>query len=318
MKVINFLNKAEKPLFSFEILPPLKGHTIQSIYEAIDPLLEFNPININVTYHQEEIAYKQHKSGLLEKKTIWKRPGTVAISASIKYKYQNIIVVPHIICGGFTKEETENALIDLNFLGMNNILALRGDPPRSHRTFIPEEGGHEHTLGLINQIMNMNKGIYLEEELQNTESTDFSIGIAGYPEKHIEAPNIDTDLKFLKEKIDAGAEYIVTQMFFDNTKYFDFVAKCRNFGINVPIVPGIKPLRNFNDYKMIPMVFNISFPQNLVSEIEKCKNNDDVKRVGIEWCIAQTRELMSYGVPALHFFTIGRSDNVFEIAKAIY
>ncbi len=318
MKVINFLKSAKRTLFSFEILPPLKGHTIQSIYETIDPLLEFNPININVTYHQEETSYRQLKNGLLEKKTIWKRPGTVAISASIKYKYQNIIVVPHLICGGFSKEETENALIDLNFLGMNNILALRGDPPRAQRTFMPEENGHENTIGLIRQIIDMNKGIYLDEELRNIESTNFSVGIAGYPEKHIEAPNMETDLKYLKEKIDAGAEYIVTQMFFDNSKYFDFVDKCRKIGIDVPIVPGIKPIRNFSDFKLIPMIFNISYPQTFVDAIQQCTNNEQVKQVGIEWCISQTRELIKYGVPALHFFTIGKSDNVFEIAKAIF
>lgn len=318
MKVIDIFNNSKKTLFSFEILPPLKGHTIKSIYETIDPLMEFNPVNINVTYHQEETVYKRHKSGLLEKKTIWKRPGTVAISAAIKNRYPSVTIVPHIICGGFSKEETENALIDLHFLGMDNILALRGDPPKSQRTFIPEHGGHEHTLGLIQQIVNMNNGIYLDEELQNTEATDFSIGIAGYPEKHIEAPNIETDMKYLKEKIDAGAEYIVTQMFFNNSKYFQFVENCKKTGINVPVVPGIKPIRNFNDYKMLPMIFNISFPQELVTEIEKCKTDEDVKRVGIEWSIFQAKELIKNNAPAIHFFTIGKSDNVYEIAKNIF
>lgn len=318
MKVIDNLKNVDKTQFSFEILPPLKGHTINSIYDTIDPLMEFKPININVTYHQEETVYKRHKSGLLEKKTVWKRPGTVAISAAIRYKYLNVTIVPHIICGGFSKEETENALIDLHFLGMNNILALRGDPPKSQRTFIAEEGGHEHTTGLIQQIIDMNNGMYLDEELQYTEATDFCIGIAGYPEKHVEAPNLETDMKFLKEKIDKGAEYIVTQMFFDNSKYLSFVENCKKAGINVPIIPGIKPLRNLNDFKMLPMVFNISFPQELVSEIEKCKNDNEIKNVGIEWSIMQAKQLVENKVPAIHFFTIGKADNVYEIAKKVF
>jgi methylenetetrahydrofolate reductase (NADPH) len=318
VKVINYFNKSEKTHFSFEILPPLKGHTIKSIYETIDPLMEFNPININVTYHQEETVYKRHESGLLEKKTIWKRPGTVAISAAIKYKYHNVSIVPHLICGGFTKEETENALIDLHFLGMHNILALRGDPPKSERIFIPEDGGHQHTIGLIEQIMNMNKGKYLDDNLQNSDATNFCIGIAGYPEKHIEAPNLETDLKYLKDKVDAGAEYIITQMFFENKKYFEFVEKCKSVGINVPIIPGLKPIRNFNDFRLLPSIFNISFPQDLVKEITKCKTDSEVKKVGIEWSIFQSKELMKNHIPDLHFFTIGKSDNVYEIAKAIF
>jgi len=317
MKVVDILKSSEKTRFSFELLPPLKGHNIEEIYRAIDPLLEFNPININVTYHQEETVYKRVPSGFLEKKTIRKRPGTVAISAAIKYKYPNVIVVPHLICGGFTKEETENALIDLHFLGMENLLVLRGDPPKSRREFSAEAGGHDHTLGLIEQIMNLNKGLYLDEDLQNKECTDFSLGVAGYPEKHLEAPNMNTDLKYLKKKIDAGAEYIVTQMFFDNNKYFDFVRLCRENGITVPIVPGVKPILTLNDMKVLPLIFNIDIPFELVSELEKCKTDQDAFQVGVEWATQQSKELIQFGVPVIHYFTIGKSDSIKQIAKAV-
>ncbi len=280
--------------------------------------MEYNPLNINVTYHQEETVYKRLPSGLLERKTVRKRPGTVAISAAIKYRYSGVIVVPHLICGGFTKEETENALIDLHFLGMQNLLVLRGDPPKSRREFQAEDGGHKYTLDLIKQIMNLNKGLYLDEELQNKECTDFSLGVAGYPEKHIEAANIKTDLKYLKMKIEAGAEYIVTQMFFDNQKYFDFVKLCREEGITVPIIPGIKPILTLNDMKVLPLIFNIDIPYELASELEKCKNNDDASNVGNEWAIMQSKELIKFGAPVLHYFTIGKSENICKIAKAVF
>lgn len=318
MKVVNYLKKKDKTYFSFEILPPLKGHNIKGIYDKIIPLMEFSPLNINVTYHQEETIYKRHDSGLLEKKIIRKRPGTVAISAAIKYKFPKIITVPHIICGGFTKEDTEYALLDLHFLGIQNLLIVRGDPPKGQREFIPEPNGNIHSIDLINQIMNINKGIYLDDELQNTEAMDFSIGIAGYPEKHIEAPNKETDMYYLKKKIEAGAEYIVTQMFFDNDKYFQFVKDCRKEGINVPIVPGIKPIRNKRDLELIPMIFNIDVPNDLVKEINKCQNNKQVYQVGIDWAIQQSKELVAKKVPAVHYFTIGKSDNIKEIVKHVF
>lgn len=318
MKVIEHFSKDSKTHFSFELLPPLKGHNIEMIYKTIDNLIEFDPLNINITYHQEEAVYKKHSSGLLEKKSVRKRPGTVAISAAIKYKYPSVHVVPHIICGGFTKDATEYALIDLNFLGIKDLLVLRGDPSKNERYFRPEEEGHANASELVKQIIDMNQGKYLDKELENRTHTDFSIGVAGYPEKHIEAANMDADLDYLKQKVDAGADYIVTQMFFDNQKYFDFVENCRAVGINVPIIPGLKPITNFSDLAMLPKVFNIDIPHDLVKEVTKCRSSKDAFRIGIEWGIQQSKELIEFGVPALHFFTIGISDNIRAIAKEVF
>ena len=317
MKVIDKIKKAKNTLFTFEILPPLKGHTIDEIYAAIDPLIEFNPAYINITYHQQEVVYKNRTDGFLEKKIIRKRPGTVAIAAAIKNKYK-ITVVPHIICGGFTKEETEDALIDLHFLGINNLLVLRGDPVPGNKRFISEPGGHKYSSELIEQIMNLNKGKYLHEHLMNAMPTDFSVGVAGYPEKHFEAPNMDIDLENLKLKIDKGAEYIVTQMFFDNKKYFDFVDKCRNMDIDVPIIPGIKPVATLNDARLLPQTFHIDLPNDLMGEIKKCKSNKEVRQVGVEWAVMQSKELIQKGVPGIHYYTLDQSDNICKIAKAVF
>lgn len=318
MKLVDKLYNTKKTYFSFEILPPMKGGSMADIYSVIDPLMEFDPMNINVTYHQQEVVYKQVGKDLLEKKAVRKRPGTVAISAAIKYRYQKPIVVPHLICGGFTKEETEDALIDLNFLDMTNLLVLRGDPPANQKYFTVEKGGHDHTTSLIQQIMNLNKGIYCDEDLQNKTKTNFSLGVAGYPEKHNEAPNMKSDLKYLKMKIDDGAEYIVTQMFFDNQKYYEFVDLCRKEGINVPIVPGIKPVSVKKDLELLPQVFNIDIPDELASEIANAKDNKAVYQIGIEWTAKQSKELIEYGVPAVHYYTIGKSDNIKEIAKSVF
>lgn len=318
MKVIDLINKSEKTLFSFELLPPLKGHNISSVYRTIDPLLEFRPSFINVTYHQEEVVYKKREDGLLEKKTVRKRPGTVAISAAIKYKYPGVEVVPHIICGGFTREETEYALIDFHYLGIDNILALRGDAAKNQRTFIPEKEGHAHAGSLVSQIRNMNRGKFLDDELLNAFSTDFCVGVAGYPEKHLESPNLAYDMKYLKEKIDAGAEYIVTQMFFDNRKYFSFVEACRREGINVPIIPGLKPVCTIREITTLPQVFNIDIPEELVARVMACKTNEEAFRAGIEWSIMQSQELIRYGVPVLHYFSVGISENIRQIAKAVF
>jgi methylenetetrahydrofolate reductase (NADPH) len=318
MKVIDHIKNAKKTLFSFELLPPLKGHNIQGIYKTIDPLLEFNPSFINITYHQEEVVYKKHVSGLLEKKSVRKRPGTVAISAAIKYKYPSVDVVPHLICGGFTKEDTEYALIDFHFLGINNLLAIRGDPPKSLRVFVPEKDGNAYGSELVEQIVAMNRGKYLDEGLENTFATDFCVGVAGYPEKHIESPNITSDLAYLKKKIDAGAEYIITQMFFDNKKYFDFVTNCRNAGINVPIIPGLKPINTLKDMYILPQVFNIDIPEDLVKELRSCKSNDDAFHAGIEWGIHQSKELIKFGAPVVHYFTIGISENIRQIAASVF
>ncbi len=253
----------------------------------------------------------------MERRIIRKRPGTVAISAAIANKY-NVTVVPHLICGGFTKEETEDVLIDLHFLGMHNLLVLRGDPQKGQRAFIPEHGGHEHTVDLIKQIYDMNKGIYLDEELQNPEHTHFSVGVAGYPEKHYEAPNNDLDMQFLKDKVEAGGEYIVTQMFFDNSKFFDFAERCRAAGITVPIVPGIKPITHMKDVDVLPRVFHIDIPNDLVKEVRKCKTNEEAKEAGVEWTTMQSLELKNAGVPAIHYYTIGISDNIKKIATRVF
>jgi methylenetetrahydrofolate reductase (NADPH) len=318
MRLIERLRNAKKTYFSFEILPPLKGRNISEIYKVIDRLIEFEPLNINVTYHQQEVVYREHKNGIIEKKTIRKRPGTVAIAAAINYKYRNTIVVPHLICGGFTRNETEDALIDLNFLGIHNILALRGDPPANQKYFKAEKDGNQYASELVEQIMRMNKGLYVDEELINTEKTDFSVGVAGYPEKHVEAPNLEQDMLNLKKKIDAGADYIVTQMFFDNEKFFSFVKKCRKIGIDVPIIPGLKPLVKKKDLYVLPQIFNVDIPQELTKAVLKAKNDAEVWHIGQEWTIAQSKELIAHNVPEVHYFTVSKAENVREIIKKLF
>jgi methylenetetrahydrofolate reductase (NADPH) len=318
MKVVDHLRNANgKTLFSLEILPPLKGENIKNLFSNIDPLMEFKPPFIDVTYHREEYVYRKKEGGLLEKSTTRKRPGTVGICAAIQNHYK-VDTVPHIICGGFSKEETENALIDLHFLGVDNILVLQGDPIKSESKFIPEPDGYRYASELLEQVTRMNKGYYLDEELQNTTPTDFCIGVAGYPEKHYNAPNLKTDLKYLKLKVDLGAQYIVTQMFFNNAKYFEFVDKCREAGINVPIIPGIKPLTAKVQLNVLPKTFYLDLPEALVDEAEKCKDNASLKEVGIEWCIQQSKELIKAGVPTLHFYSMGKSDPIYRIAKALF
>jgi len=317
MKVTEHLAKAKKPIFSLEILPPLKGRGIQSIYDGIDPLMEFGPSFINVTYHREEFVYKKREKGYLEKIAIKKRPGTVGICAAIVNKYK-VDAVPHIICGGFTKEETENALIDLNFLGIDNALLLRGDPIKTESAFVSEADGHSYAVDLVKQVVGLNKGLYMDEDLQNANPTNFCIGVAGYPEKHFEAPNLKNDLKYLKQKIDAGAEYIVTQLFYDNEKFKSFVNLCRSEGITVPIIPGIKPISNKNQILSLPKFFHIDLPDDLVDAIEKCKNDDEVKQVGIDWAIQQSKDLIDFGVPCIHYYTMGKSVSTREVIKAVF
>ncbi|MCU0439489.1 MAG: methylenetetrahydrofolate reductase [NAD(P)H] [Raineya sp.] len=315
-KITEYIKNSEKTLFSFEILPPLKGESIQQLFKAIEPLMEIKPKFIDVTYHREEYVYKKRENGLLERQRIKKRPGTVGICAAIM-NYFKIDAVPHIICGGFSKEETENALIDLQFLGIDNVLVLRGDAIKSEGTFIPEPNGHAYASELLEQVVKMNTGKYLEDGLQ-ASATNFCIGVAGYPEKHFEAPNLNTDLKYLKLKQDLGADYIVTQMFFDNQKYFDFVAKCREIGITIPIIPGLKPITTKKQLTVLPSIFHIDMPDTLVKSIEKCKTNDEVKQVGIEWGIQQSKELMFAGVPVLHYYSMSKSDAVKQIAEALF
>lgn len=316
MKVIDHIQAAKSTLFSFEILPPLKGKSIQSIYDGIDPLMEFKPKFINVTYHREEFIYKERDHGLLEKIAIRKRPGTVGICAAIMNKY-DVDAVPHLICGGFSKEETENALIDLQFLGIDNVLALRGDSIKTETNFRPHPMGHKYAVELIEQIVEMNSGNYTTEDYQ-LEPTDFCIGTAGYPEKHFEAMNLTTDLIHLKTKVDAGASYIVTQMFFDNQKYFDFVDACRASGINVPIIPGLKPLKTMEHASFLPKFFHIDFPQTLSKEIVKCKDNKAISELGIEWGKQQSKELKAAGVPCIHYYTMSNSSSVKAIATEIF
>lgn len=318
MKVTEHIKKADgETLFTFEVLPPLKGQNIKSLFDHMDPLMEFNPPFVDVTYHREEYVYKKRENGLLERKTVRKRPGTVGICAAIQNNYK-VDAVPHIICGGFTKEDTENALIDLNFLGIDNVLLLQGDTRKPEREFVPEPGGHAYASELIEQVVDLNNGIYLDEELENAKPSDFCIGVAGYPEKHFAAPNMETDLKFLKLKVDKGACYIVTQMFFDNQHYFDFVKKCREAGIKVPIIPGLKPVTSKRQLTILPQLFHVDLPMELTKELEKCDTNEQVKQVGIEWAIAQSKELVEFGVPTLHFYSMGKSGSVYEVAKELF
>ncbi|MCF4101996.1 methylenetetrahydrofolate reductase [NAD(P)H] [Gillisia sp. M10.2A] len=318
MKITEHIKAAKgKTLFSFEILPPLKGQHIQSIFDGIDPLMEFNPPFIDVTYHREEYVYIEQPNGFLEKRVVRKRPGTVGICAAIQNKY-GIDAVPHILCGGFTKEDTENFLIDLDFLGIKNVMALRGDAVKSETYFKPEPKGNNFASDLVIQISQMNDGKYLDTPLEKNHTTDFCVGVAGYPEKHMEAPSLDNDIEKLKAKVAAGAEYVVTQMFFDNKKYFEFVEKCRLSGITVPIIPGLKPLATKRQLTNIPHRFHVDMPEALISEVTKCHNNEEVREVGVEWCIAQSKELIASGVDVLHYYSMGKSTNIHKIASSVF
>ena len=316
-KVTEHIKNAKSTLFSLEILPPSTGESIHKLFDNLAPLMEFKPKFIDVTYHREEYVFKKMPNGLLEQKSIRKRPGTVSICAALMHKF-DVDTVPHIICGGFTKEETEYALIDLNFLGIDNVLALRGDCIKGQKTFEPSPGGHNYANELVSQIHSMNKGLYLSDELQNPTPTKFCIGVAGYPEKHFEAPNLKTDLKFLKQKIENGADYIVTQMFFDNKKFFEFVDKCRAEGINVPIIPGLKPITSKAQVYNLPRHFFIDMPEDLIDAIDNCSTDSDVKNVGIEWAIEQSKELIKHQVPCLHFYSMGKSTAIQQIASKLF
>jgi len=316
MKVIDHINQATKPLISFEILPPLKGKGIQSLYNHMDPLMEFNPAFINVTYHRSEHVFKKKQDGTFEKVVVKKRPGTESICAAIMNKY-NVDTVPHLICGGFGVNETEDALINLNYLGIDNVLVLRGDAAKNEASFEAEPGGHAYAIDLLKQVTNLNEGVYLEEELKNTSKTKFCIGVAGYPEKHFEAPNMDTDLQYLKQKVDAGADYIVTQMFFDNAKYYAFVNACREIGITVPIIPGLKPIYTKKQLTVLPKIFHIDLPTALSNEVMKCKNDEEVEKVGAAWLLDQSKDLQKSGVPVLHYYTLGRPGLICDVVKEL-
>lgn len=317
MKLVDHIKSANETLFSFEILPPLKGGSIESLFSGIESLMEFKPSFVDVTYHREEFVMRKRPDGSYDKVSIRKRPGTVAICAAIMQRF-HVEAVPHIICGGFSRDETENALIDLNFLGIDNVLAIRGDNQSGERNFTPEPGGNKNALELIRQVKDMNNGIYLDEELKNPNPTNFCIGAAGYPEKHIDAMNLDNDLNFLKQKVEAGAQFVTTQMFFDNSKFFEFVERCRNAGITVPIIPGIKPITRKRQMYNLPKIFNIDIPLALTEAMDSVKTDQDAYRVGIEWCAEQCKELKKEGVPVLHFYTMGLSKATKEIASQLF
>lgn len=318
MKVTEYFEKADgQTLISFEVLPPLKGGSMKAIFDTLDPLMEFKPPFIDVTYHREEFIYKRKETGYYEKTAIRKRPGTVGICASIMHRY-GVDAVPHLICGGFSKEDTENVLIDLNFLGINNVLALRGDAAIFEDKFKPEEGGHSFAIDMVRQIEEMNNGRYLDSDIEQGERSNFCIGIAGYPEKHFEAPNFFYDLDFTRQKVEAGADFIVTQMFFDNQKYFDYVKACRDAGINVPIVPGLKPLTRKYQLNSIPRKFHVDFPEPLVKEMQKASGRDAIQQVGIDWCISQSKELREAGVPCLHYYTMGDAETIRRVAEEVF
>ena len=318
MKITEHLKQATgKTLFSFEIIPPKKGNSIEELYRNIDPLMEFKPPFIDVTTSREEYIYITKENGLLDRKITRMRPGTVGICAAIKHKYQ-VDTVPHILCGGFSKEETEYLLVDCHYLGIQNIMALRGDSMPHQKYFEATKGGNVYAKDLVKQIQNLNRGTYLHDVVETEYQSDFCIGVAGYPEKHIEAPSLQTDLKRLKEKVDAGADYVVTQMFFNNQKYFDFVQAAREIGISVPIIPGIKPIAVKKHLQVLPQVFKIDLPEVLIAEVEKCTNNSQVRQVGIEWAIQQSKELLEAKVPVLHYYSMGKSSNIQKIANVLF
>jgi len=317
MNVTDIIKNSDKTVFSFELLPPLKGNDASKIYRTVESLVDFDPKYINITTHRDEMVYIEAADGTIEKRTVRKRPGTVAIAAAIQHKY-DIPVVPHILCGGFSKSETEHVLIDLNFMGVNNVLALRGDGLKTDHIFQPDPNGYANATELVEQIVNLRQGKYLEADLKNNTPLDFCIGVAGYPEKHFEAPNLETDLAYLKQKVDNGADYIVTQMFFDNQLYYDFVDKCRAIGIDVPIIPGVKPINLKNQLTVLPKLFSISLPHDLATALDGCKNDDDAKVVGTEWAIHQSKDLVAHNVPSLHIYTYGVTDNTRKIIKAVF
>lgn len=318
MKVTEHISNANgKTMFSFEIIPPQKGKNIQELYRNIDPLMEFNPPFIDVTTSREEYVYIQRENGLLDRQITRMRPGTVGICAAIKHKY-DVDTIPHVLCGGFTKEETEYLLVDCHYLGIQNVMALRGDAMKHQRYFESSKGGHQYAVQLVDQIQNLNCGRYLHDVQEADDRSDFCIGVAGYPEKHVEAPSLDSDLRRLKEKVDAGADYVVTQMFFNNERYFQFVEKAKAMGIEVPIIPGIKPVAVKRHLTVLPQVFNIDLPEDLISAMEKCKTNADIRQVGIEWAIQQSKELKAAGVPVLHYYSMGKSDNIQAIARELF
>ncbi|MBQ7461297.1 MAG: methylenetetrahydrofolate reductase [Bacteroidaceae bacterium] len=318
MKVIDILNGKRRPFASFELVPPLKGSDASRLYQSLDPLMEFNPPFINITCHRDEIEYVPNADGTFTRMTLAKRPGTVAIVAAIMRRYPELEIVPHVICGGSSRSRVESELLDLHFLGIKNIMALRGDALPGQKHFIPEPDGFSHSSELVSMISDLNRGQYLDPTVKGGLCTDFCIGVAGYPEKHFEAANIETDIEHLRKKVEAGASYIVTQMFFDNSKFLHFIDKCRKAGIDVPIIPGLKPISSKKQIDLLPRSFHIDIPQPLVSLLDKTKTADDAYKLGIEWAIQQSRDLLEHGFPAIHYYTMAKPDNVCQIVRAVF
>ena len=318
MKVIDILNSSQKPFASFELVPPLKGSDVSRLYDSIDPLMQFQPPFINITCHRDEVEYVPNGDGSYRKMTLAKRPSTIAIVAAFMRRYPHLEIVPHVICGGASQSRVESELLDLHFLGIQNVVALRGDAIPGQRFFIPEADGFSHSSELVAMIRHLNGGQYLDPTVKNGLSTDFCVGVAAYPEKHFEAANLDVDIQHLKQKVEAGADYIVTQMFFDNQQYFHFVERLREVGITVPVIPGLKPISSQRQIDLLPRSFHIDIPQALVNEINKTKTADAVYQVGIEWAIAQSRDLLAHGAPAIHYYTMAKPDNVCQIVEKVF
>lgn len=316
-KVIDILKRSRSPFASFELVPPLKGSDVSKLYSSIEPLMEFAPPFLNVTCHRDEVEYHENSDGTYTRMTLAKRPGTIAIVAAIMKRF-SIDIVPHVICGGASKHKIESEMLDLHFLGIDNVVALRGDAIPGQRFFIPDPEGFAHTDELVGMISNLNKGRYLDPTVVNGLPTDFSIGVAGYPEKHYEAANMDTDIQHLKEKVEKGADYVITQMFFDNARYYDFVDRCRKAGITVPIIPGLKPISVPRQIDLLPRSFHLDIPQDLVNEILKAKTKEQVYEAGVAWCVAQSQDLLRHGVPAIHYYTMGKADNIRKIVKTVF
>lgn len=317
MKVVDLIKNTDNTAFSFEVLPPIKGTGIEKLYHDVDTLLDFNPQYINITTHRSEYVYKELGNGLFERTRLRRRPGTVAVAAALHNKY-NITTVPHILCSGFSREDIEYELLDLQFLGITDLLVLRGDKAKHESTFSPEPNGPVHAIELIEQINKFNQGVFVDGSPVKVTNTPFSYGVACYPEKHEESPNLEQDIHWLKKKVEAGAEYAVTQLFYDNNKFFNFVKKVREAGIKIPIIPGIKPLRKFSHLTMVPKTFKVDIPQELTLEALKCQTEEQIEALGVEWCIQQCKELIAYGVPSIHFYSVGAINSIKQVAKVIY
>lgn len=317
MNVIESLQRHEGTAFSFEVLPPLKGAGTEQLFRTIDMLKEFKPAYINITNHRSEYVYRDLGDGTVQRVRVRRRPGTIAVAAAIRQRY-DLHVVPHVLCSGYTREDTEYMLLDLQFLGLTDLLVLRGDKAKEDPQFRPTGDGHSHAMGLIGQINRFNGGHFEDGSPIKSPGTPFSFGVACYPEKHEEAPNPEADLEVLKQKEEMGAGYAVTQLFYDNAKYFDFVRRAREAGVGIPIVPGIKPLTKLSQLTVVPRTFHCDLPQPLALELQRCKTDADVRQAGTEWAVAQCRELMAHGVPGIHFYTVSAAESIRDIARQIY